>query len=160
MSPQGLSQRLAIPFAEAKKFIDEYFNAYEGVRAWIDGTLEAARKRGFVTTLGGRRRYLADINSPNFNARNAAERVAMNAPIQGSSADMIKIAMICIHKWLKESDLRTRMIMQVHDELIFDVPGHEMEEVEPRVRVMMQDALPLDVPVHVDVKKGRNWAEC
>lgn len=160
MSAQGLSTRLKIPFADAKRFIDEYFRVYEGVRKWIDETLEHARQKGFVATISGRRRYLADINSKNFNARSAAERYAINAPIQGTSADMIKIAMIRMHRWLKDSDLRTRMIMQVHDELIFDVPREELAEVEPRVKQIMEEALPLDVPVKVDTATGANWAEC
>ncbi|MCX7017986.1 MAG: DNA polymerase I [Candidatus Sumerlaeota bacterium] len=160
MSDFGLSQRLKISRPHARKFIDEYFAAYTGVRAWIDAVLEGARKDGFVTTIAGRRRYLAGINSSNYNTRSAAERVAVNAPIQGTSADMIKIAMINICRWLKDSDLRARMIMQVHDELIFDVPACELAEVSARVRELMQSALPLAVPVKVDIKTGANWAEC
>lgn len=160
MSANGLSTRLKIPFAAARQFIEEYFKAYTGVQQWIAGVLETARTQGYVATLTGRRRYLPDINSRNFNARSAAERVAVNAPIQGSSADMIKIAMINIHNWLKGSGLHTTMIMQVHDELIFDVPKSELDDVLPKVRDYMQDALPLDVPVQVDTKIGSNWAEC
>ncbi len=160
ISPHGLSQRLKIPADKARRFIEEYFAAYAGVKAWIDGTLEAARSTGFVATVSGRRRYLPDINSRNFNARSAAERVAVNAPIQGSSADMLKIAMIRIHEWLRSSDLRTRMIMTVHDELIFDLPADELPEVEARVREWMESALPLEVPVKVDMGSGTNWAEC
>ncbi|MBX7247067.1 MAG: DNA polymerase I [Candidatus Sumerlaeaceae bacterium] len=160
MGAHGLSTRLKIPMAAAKQFIDEYFAAYAGVKEWLNGTLENARQLGFVSTLTGRRRYLADINSKNFNARSGAERVAVNAPIQGSSADMIKIAMINIHNWLKESDLRTRMIMQVHDELIFDVPESELEHVSNHIQELMKTALPLDVPIQVDLATGPNWADC
>ncbi|MCX7625883.1 MAG: DNA polymerase, partial [Candidatus Sumerlaeaceae bacterium] len=132
----------------------------EGVRRWIAATLESARQHGYVTTLSGRRRYLADINSQNYNARSAAERMAINAPIQGSSADMIKLAMLDIHRWLCESDLRTRMVLQVHDELILDVPEDELQTVIPEVTKRMEQAMPLIVPVRVDVKWGKNWAEC
>ncbi len=160
MSAQGLSQRLKIPLDQAKQFIEQYFSAYRGVKAWIDATLEQARRLGYVTTLAGRRRYLADINSQNYNSRMAAERMAVNAPIQGSSADMIKMAMLDIHGWLRASELETRMVLQVHDELIFDVPQDELESVIPEIRRRMETAMPLCVPVRVDVKWGRNWAEC
>ncbi|MCX7964383.1 MAG: DNA polymerase I [Candidatus Sumerlaea chitinivorans] len=160
MSPPGLSQRLKIPLEEAKGFIEEYYEAYQGVKQWIEETKERARKEGYVTTLGGRRRYLPDINSQNYAARSAAERIAINAPIQGSSADMIKLAMIAIHQWLRESDLYARLIMQVHDELIFDLPEQELEAVMPEVKRYMENAMPLDVPVQVDMKYGRTWAEC
>ncbi|MCX7718127.1 MAG: DNA polymerase I [Candidatus Sumerlaeaceae bacterium] len=160
MSAHGLSTRLKIPLEEARRFIEGYFSAYAGVKDWIDKTLADARRMGYVSTLAGRRRYLADINSTNFNARSAAERAAVNAPIQGTSADMIKIAMVRIHRWLRDSDLRTRMIMQVHDELIFDVPEAEMETVRPEVIRLMQEALPLEVPVKVEWAAGRDWSEC
>lgn len=160
MSAHGLSQRLKIPMASARTFIEEYFKAYAGVRAWLDATLEQARTQGFVSTVSGRRRYLADINSKNFNARAAAERIAVNAPIQGTSADMIKIAMINVHRELKKRALRTAMIMQVHDELIFDTPMQELDEVKSLVQDLMQSALPLDVPVRVGLHSGKNWAEC
>lgn len=160
MSPAGLSQRLKIPLEQAKQFIEQYFTAYKGVRRWISATLQSARQLGYVTTLSGRRRYLADINSQNYNARSAAERMAINAPIQGSSADMIKLAMLDIYRWLRESNLRTRMVLQVHDELIFDVPEDELDFVIPEVKQRMERALPLIVPVRVDMKWGKNWAEC
>jgi DNA polymerase-1 len=160
MSAPGLSQRLKIPVEQAQRFIEQYFEAYQGVKQWIDATLARARECGYVTTLASRRRYLPDINSPNYNARSAAERMAVNAPIQGSSADMIKMAMISIHRWLKNGDLETAMIIQVHDELIFDAPQTELDEVVPAITKRMEEAMPLCVPVRVDVKCGRNWAEC
>lgn len=160
MSAAGLSQRLKIPVEEARRFIDQYFQAYRGVKEWIEKTLAAARQHGYVTTLAGRRRYLADINSQNYNARAAAERMAINAPIQGSSADMIKLAMLDIHGWLRSSDWETRMILQVHDELIFDVPEQERESVVPEIARRMERAMPLKVPVRVDVKWGKTWADC
>ncbi|MGC8740026.1 MAG: DNA polymerase I [Candidatus Sumerlaeaceae bacterium] len=160
MSAPGLSQRLKIPLEQAKRFIAQYFEAYQGVKRWIEQIIQTARQFGYVTTLSGRRRYLADINSQNYNARAAAERMAINAPIQGSSADMIKLAMLDIHRWLKESDYQARMILQVHDELIFDVPEEELENILPEVRRRMENAMPLCVPVRVDCKWGKNWAEC
>jgi DNA polymerase-1 len=160
MSANGLSTRLKIPYATAKSFIDEYFRNYAGVRNWLDQTLVVAREIGYVETLAGRRRYLPDLRSKNFNIRNAAERVAMNMPIQGSSADMIKIAMINMQRILKESGLRTRMIMQVHDELVFDVPENELEQVQPLVRDAMQNAMELIIPVKVEMGYGKNWNEC
>ena len=160
MGPQGLSMRLKIPYATAKSFIEEYFKGYAGVRTWLDATLENARTNGYVETVSGRRRYLADINSKNFNARNAAERIAVNAPIQGSSADMIKIAMIRLQKRIEQENLKSRMIMQVHDELIFDVEKSEQDYVKEMVHAEMINALPLSVPVTVESGFADNWAEC
>lgn len=160
MSAMGLSQRLKIPFATARSFIEEYFKGYAGVREWLDATLAAARNNGYVETVSGRRRMLPDIRSKNFNARSASERVAVNAPIQGSSADMIKIAMIGIHNRMKEAGLASRMIMQVHDELIFDVVESELEQMKGLVREEMENALPLKVPVVVEMGTGKNWEVC
>lgn len=160
MSSQGLSQRLKIPFATAKSFIEEYFKGYAGVREWLDATLASARNNGYVETVSGRRRTLPDIRSKNFNARSAAERVAVNAPIQGTSADMIKIAMINIDKRIKREKLASRMIMQVHDELIFDVPESELETMQKLVHEEMEEALPLKVPVVVETGSGKNWEVC
>ncbi len=160
MGAQGLSSRLRIPFATARSFIEEYFKGYAGVRSWLDQTLVDARNNGYVETVSGRRRYLADIRSKNFNARNAAERVATNAPIQGTSADMIKIAMIRIDKRMKDEGYAARMIMQVHDELIFDVPKEELEKLRELVLTEMEYALPLSVPVLVEAGWGDNWNEC
>lgn len=160
MSAQGLSQRLKIPFATARSFIEEYFKGYAGVREWLDNTLASARNNGYVETVSGRRRMLPDIRSKNFNARSAAERVAVNAPIQGTSADMIKIAMIRIHNRMREEKLASRMIMQVHDELIFDVPKSELDLMEKLVHEEMEGALPLNVPVLVETGSGINWEVC
>ncbi len=160
MGAQGLSSRLRIPFATARSFIEEYFKGYAGVRQWLDQTLVDARNNGYVETVSGRRRYLADIRSKNFNARNAAERVATNAPIQGTSADMIKIAMIRIDKRMKDEGFAARMILQVHDELIFDVPKNELDRLRELVLAEMENALPLSVPVVVEAGWGDNWNEC
>ena len=121
ISAFGLSQRLAIPRGEAADLIEEYFKQYPGVKLYMEQSVEVARAQGYVKTITGRRRYLRDINSANANIRNAAERTAINTPIQGSAADMIKIAMRCVAYRLLEAELRTRMLLQVHDELVFDM---------------------------------------
>ncbi len=160
ISAHRLAGDLKIPRAEAQQMIDQHFETFAGLRGWIDRTLAEARERGFVTTLSGRRRFVGDINAKNSNLRAAAERVAVNTPVQGSAADMIKVAMRRIAAHLAESDLEALMILQVHDELIFDLPEREIDTLRPAVVEMMADALPLAVPVVVDVAVGRRWAEC
>lgn len=160
MSAHGLSQRLRIPRADAARFIDAYFASYPGVRRWIDATLEEARHTGYVETLRGRRRWLPDLTAKNGQLRANAERIAMNTPIQGTSADMIKLAMIDIDRELHRHAPGTRMVLQVHDELIFSTPIEEIPAAEKFVREAMIGALPLDVPIAVDISTGENWAEC
>jgi len=155
----GLSERLNIPRREAASIIDAYFAQYSGIRNYMDKTIEFARSHGYVETLLGRRRYLRDINSANAVVRGFAERNAINAPIQGSSADMIKIAMIHIHEDLEKMKTRSRMILQVHDELVFDVHKSELEMMKPLIHDRMKHALPLDVPIEVEVDAGENWLE-
>jgi DNA polymerase-1 len=159
VSAFGLSQATKIDQKEAQRYIDAYYAAHPRVRAFIDRTLEEGRKRGYVSTLLGRRRYLPDLTSANPVARNAAERMAMNAPVQGSASDMIKIAMVRVHRALRERGLRTRMLLQVHDELLFEAPPDEVPVVEALAREIMAAALPLRVPIVVDVKSGRDWSE-
>jgi len=159
ISAFGLSERLGIPRWEATAIIDEYFAQYPGVKAFMDRQIELAREQGYVETMLGRRRYLRDINSGNSFMRQFAERNAINAPIQGSSADMIKNAMIRIHEAMVSGKFRSRMIMQVHDELVFDVYRDELDRITPMIIQIMQDALPLSVPVVVDLKSGKNWLE-
>ena len=125
----------------------------------MDATIEFARERGYVETLTGRRRYLRDINSANAVVRGFAERNAINAPIQGSAADMIKVAMINIHRELEKQQFRTKMILQVHDELVFDTPLEEVEAVRPIIIDLMQTAIPMKVPIVVETGTGRNWLE-
>lgn len=156
----NLSQQLKIKRTEAKELIDQYFSQYKDLKAYMDNTVEFARKNGYVTTLLGRRRYLRDIDSRNSLARSNAERMAINSPIQGSAADMIKIAMINIHKALKDENFDTRMILQVHDELVFDVPVTEADRVSELIRQKMVNAIPsLKVPIEVGIGKGQNWLE-
>lgn len=159
MSDFRLARDLEIPRAKARQFIDDYFAIHSGVRQFLDETIEKARRDGFVTTLLGRRRFVSDITSRNVNQRNAAERVALNTPIQGTSADMIKIAMIRIAKRLDAAGLRARMILQVHDELIFDAPEDEIDALKPIIEREMTEALPLQVPIRVSISVGNNWAE-
>lgn len=159
ISAFGLSQRVQIPRFEAKEIIDNYFLQFPGIKRYMDDTIAFARDNGYVETISGRRRNLRDINSRNANIRGFAERNAINAPIQGSAADMIKIAMIRIADWLNGSDLETRMILQVHDELLFDVPQKELELVQTKVKEIMESAMVLDVPVLVESGTGANWLE-
>jgi len=159
ISSYGLSERLTIARKEAKELIDGYFSSYPGVKVFMDESIRKAREKGYVTTMFGRRRYLRDINSRNQVVRGNAERNAINAPIQGSAADIIKIAMIRIDKRLREENLRSKMILQVHDELIFEVPGNELDKLSALVTAEMSDAAQLVVPLKVDHGTGRNWFE-
>ncbi len=156
----NLSRQLGIKRGEAKELIEQYFKTYSGLKKYMDTTVEEAREKGYVTTLMGRKRYLRDINSRNRLASSNAERMAINTPIQGSAADMIKIAMINVHREMKEKELKTKMIMQVHDELVFDVFKPELKEMKELVEKHMRGALPnLKVPILVGIDVGENWLE-
>ncbi len=159
ISAFGLSQRLDISRQEAKKLIDGYFESYPGVKKYMDDCIAKARDDGYVTTLMGRKRFLADINSKNTTVRGFAERNAINSPIQGTAADIIKKAMIAICREIRDRNLSSRMILQVHDELIFDVPGEEIEEMKTLVKQEMENACLLDVPIVVEMGTGNNWLE-
>jgi DNA polymerase-1 len=158
VSAFGLSQATKIDQKAAQRYIDDYFAAHPRVRAFIDATLAFGREHGYVTTLLGRRRYLPDLRSANPVARNAAERMAMNAPVQGTASDMIKIAMVRMQAALQTRGLSARMLLQVHDELLFEAPPEEVAAVEALAREIMELALPLRVPLVVDVKSGEDWA--
>ncbi len=159
LSPFGLAQQLGIETREARKFIDNYFEKYQGVRRFIDRTLEETRREQRVRTLFGRVRPIPDINSKNPNQRGFAERTAVNTPLQGTAADLIKLAMIRIDAELLARGLRTRMTLQVHDELVFEAPEDEVETVRALVKDKMENAHPLLVPLVVDVGVGRNWRD-
>lgn len=159
ISAFGLSENLGIARKEAAEIIEQYFNKFPGIKAYMDSTILLAREKEYVETLCGRRRYIRDINSANGVMRGFAERNAINAPIQGSAADMIKIAMIRIHDEFRRLHLKSRMIMQVHDELVFDLHRDETESVKEIVRSKMVNALPLEVPVEVEMNTGSNWLE-
>ncbi len=153
----GLADNLNIPRAEAKQLIENYFREYPGIRSYMDNTINFARENGYVKTLLGRKRWLRDINSNNATVRSYAERNAINAPIQGSAADMIKVAMINIYNELQKQNFKTKMLLQVHDELVFDVYKPELEIVKPIIEKLMREALPLEVPVEVGLGTGENW---
>ncbi len=157
ISDYGLSQGLHISRAEAKEYIKSYFERYPGVKKYAEECINEARDRGYVTTVMNRRRYLKDINHRNHARRSFAERMARNTPIQGSAADIIKAAMLAIDRSLGERGFQAAMLLQVHDELIFDVPRRELEEVSVKVKGLMEGVLPLSVPLKVDLKVGRDW---
>ncbi len=159
MSAFGLSERLNIPRKEAADIIDQYFSKYHGIKEYIDKTIAFAKKHGYVETMMKRRRYLRDINSSNATVRGFAERNAINAPIQGTAADLIKIAMINILHELEKKKLTSKMILQVHDELVFDMLKTEADQVRAIVDDKMKHAIPLDVPVDVEISAGKNWLE-
>ncbi|HUK46323.1 MAG TPA: DNA polymerase I [Terriglobales bacterium] len=160
LSPFGLSQNLGIETSEAKKYIDAYFERYRGVRAFIDRTLDETRRDGRVKTLFGRMRPIPDINSKNYNLRGFAERTAVNTPLQGTAADLIKIAMIRIDAMIRERGLQSKMTLQVHDELVFEVPESEIETMRSLVRDQMENVHPaLSVPLLVEVGVGKNWRD-
>lgn len=159
MSAFGLAERLGISRSDASQIIKNYFKEYVGIQEYIDRQVDFAKQHGFVETMLGRRRYLRDINSGNSVVRNFAERNAINAPIQGSSADMIKIAMSNIHNAMMEKEMKSKMILQVHDELVFDVLKEELESLQEIVREKMLNALPLSIPIEVNLNTGSNWLE-
>lgn len=157
ISDFGLAKDLGISRGEAKAYIENYFARYQGVKDYIDRVINQAREQGYVTTILQRRRYLPDILSSNFHLRSFAERTAMNTPIQGSAADVIKLAMLKMQRVIEEELPTCRMILQVHDELIFDVPANLLEEMAQRVREVMSGVYPLSVPLKVDLQAGQNW---
>ncbi len=159
ISPFGLSETLNIPRDDAKKYIEQYFNKHQSVKGYIEKTIDEARNKGYVVTLFGRRRAIAEFKSKNLNIRQQGERFAINSPIQGTAADIIKIAMIHIWKKLNDKGLKTKMILQVHDELLFELPMQEIEAVMAIVKKEMEGVMTLSVPLSVDIHYGSNWAE-
>jgi DNA polymerase-1 len=157
LSPFGLSRQLKITPEEARAQMDAYFTRFGGVRDYLRSVVEEARQTGFTETILGRRRYLDKLNSENRNLREMAERAALNAPIQGSAADIIKVAMLGVHRSLVEAKLASRLVLQVHDELVLEIAPGERERVEALVRREMGSAYPLDVPLDVSIGVGRTW---
>ena len=157
LSAHGISRQTDLTQKEGKRFIDIYFEKYPGIQKYLDGVKASCRESGYVETLLGRRRYLPDVNARNFRIRSQAERAAINMPIQGTAADLIKVAMIRIQKRLQESDMKSLMILQVHDELIFEVPDEEIPQLESILSELMPSSIELDVPVTIEIKKGKDW---
>jgi DNA polymerase-1 len=159
ISAFGLAQRLSIPRGEAKEIIDAYFTEFPAVKQYMDGAIEKARTQEYVETILGRRRYLRDINSRNMTMRGFAERNAINAPLQGSAADLIKVAMIHVQAWMKSKNLKSKLILQVHDELVFDAHKDEVELLKKEIPGLMSNAIPLPVPIEVEVGVGTDWLQ-
>jgi DNA polymerase-1 len=159
VSAFGLSNQTSLSRAESAALIEAYYITYPKLKSYIQEQIESARENGFVQTILGRRRYLKDINSANAIVRGAAERNAVNAPIQGSAADIIKIAMINIHKRLIAENWKSKMLLQVHDELVFDVHNSELEKIQPMIKHEMEQAVVLSVPLEVEIGIGKDWLE-
>ena len=155
----GLSQNLNIPRKEAKEIIDNYFAKFAGIRTYMAEVVDKARELGYVETIMGRRRLLRNINSANAVVRSQLERLAINAPIQGSAADIIKIAMINIQAEMKKRELKSQLLLQVHDELVFDAHRSEVDELKELVETRMSGAIQLNVPLLVETGLGENWLE-
>jgi DNA polymerase-1 len=159
MSEYGLASRTDLPQREAGAFIERYFRRFATIKEYQDQVLREAARNGYVSTLLGRRRYMPELRSPVFAVRQAAERAAINHPIQGTQADIIKLAMIDVQRYLDESGSRARMILQVHDELVFESPVNDVDRLAEAASERMRKAAELSVPVRVDVKVGANWEE-
>ena len=159
ISSFGLAERLRCSRTEAKQIIDDYFASFPSIRGFIDRTVAQARERGYVETLFGRRRYIPDINSGNATVRALAERNAVNAPIQGTAADIIKLAMNAVDRRLREGAFRSRMVLQIHDELLLEVPQDEIAPVRKLLVREMENVITLSVPLTVECNEGRTWLE-
>ena len=157
ISSFGLSENLSISVGEAKKFIDDYFDTYPGIQEYMNTSIKKAREDGFVTTLLGRKRVITELSNSNYMIRHQGERMALNTPIQGTSADIIKKAMVEVQKYFKKHQLKSKMILQVHDELIIDCKKEELEEVKKVLTEIMENTYTLDVPLRVDLNYGDNW---
>jgi DNA polymerase-1 len=159
LSPHGIAQQTGFSREEGARFIDSYFSKYPGIEEFISTTKATALKTGYVQTVLGRRRYLPEINASNFNVRAGAERMAINMPVQGTAADIMKLAMIRVHRCLEKQNLQARMLLQVHDELVFELPKKELDVIREVVYSEMPAALDLDVNLSVDVKWGQTWGD-
>ena len=157
MSAFGLAQNLNIERSAAASYIERYFARYPSVKAYMENTRHDAKQKGYVETYFGRRLWVPEINSPNVQRRNGAERAAINAPMQGTAADLIKLAMIAVQNWLTSDYLKSKLIMQVHDELVLEVPENELELVKTKLPELMQNVATLSVPLLAEVGVGSNW---
>jgi DNA polymerase-1 len=158
MEAYGLGQRMGVPTEEAREILDDYFEAFPNVARYMSATVAEAKQRGYTTTIFGRRRQISELSSDNFRIRQMGERMAQNAPIQGSAADIFKLAMVAVDGALEEGGFATQMLLTVHDELVFEVPDAERERVEPVIRDTMESVATLKVPLVVDMGFGPNWA--
>jgi DNA polymerase-1 len=159
MSEYGLEQATELSREEAARFIAAYFAKYPGVKEYLEATKRQARENGCVQTILGRRRFIPEIDSPNRQVREAAERMAINMPVQGTSADIIKVAMINLEREINKKQLKSKMLLQVHDELVLEVPDKEMKAINELIPQVMSSAIQLNVPLKVDTKQGQNWGE-
>jgi len=159
ISDYGLSRDLNIPRKEAKRYIDSYLNNYDKVKSYMDNIVAIGKELGYVETILNRRRYIPELKSRNFNVRSFGERIAMNTPIQGSAADIIKVAMVKVFDELNRRKLKSRLILQVHDELIIETHKEELDQVKDIVKDIMENCIKLDVPLKVDLKVGDSWYE-
>ena len=159
ISDYGLSQNLNIPRKQAKEFIDRYLEEFKGVKEYMENIVAEARQKDYVETLFYRRRYLPEIHASNFNIRSFAERTAMNSPIQGTAADILKVAMIELDREMQERNFQAKLLLQVHDELIFEVSEEEVESLQSLVEEVMENAVSLSVPLKADSNIGNNWYE-
>ena len=157
VSAFGLAERLSISRGDAKQLIDAYYDRFHGLKSWMAAVVEEAQAKGYVSTMLGRRRILRDINSRNAMARKAAERLAINSPVQGTAADLIKLAMIQVQNYLKEQDAKSELLLQVHDELVFDLHHSERDHLPQKLSEIMQSAMPMKVPLAVEYGQGENW---
>ena len=157
VSPHGLTRQTELDYDKAKEFIDKYFETHEGIKNYMKQVVVDAKKNGYAETIFGRRRYLPELNSSNFAVRNSGERMALNMPIQGTAADLIKMAMITINDGLNAISPRSRMLLQVHDELVFEVPDVDINKVKAFVKDKMENVVELTVPVTVEIGSGKNW---
>ena len=157
ISSYGLSRQLKIDNSSAKDYIDKYFNRYKGVKDYMGSIKKESKEKGYVSTLSGRKIYLPNITHSNFQVRSAAERTAINAPIQGTAADILKIAMLDIDKWIESSNCPIKMIMQVHDELVFEIHDDFIDEASKQIDLLMSNCFKLNVPLVVDIGIGDNW---
>ena len=155
-----LARNISVSRKEAREFIERYFERYPGVKRYMDAAVAEGREKGYVTTLMGRRRYLPEIHSSNFNVRSFGERCAMNSPIQGTAADIIKLAMVRVHDAFRREGLSARLVLQVHDELMVEAPEAEVPRVQELLRECMENVITLAVPLKTDLSVGRNWLAC
>ena len=155
-----LARNISVSREEARDFINRYFERYPGVKKYMEESVQKGKSKGYVETLFGRRRYLPELSNPNYNVRSFGERCAMNSPIQGTAADIIKLAMIAVEKRLRSENLEARLILQVHDELIIESPLCESERVQALLKDCMEHVIDLKVPLRADISTGGNWCEC